>query len=169
MPAIRRAFWAERAIEWACVAPVGVLLLLQASATVCRRALFLCRAESVGRRDRNPRREYAMGCSKAPASKDAQPYSDPDAAGVLWAGRLHGPVIQRQRDGTPADAWASPIARPMLRLIPHFDNRRFVQRRQVGQRDREWPPASSHSARCAAAGRRSGWFASQSWEARLDS
>jgi len=109
-------------------------------------------------------RENAMGCSRAPASSDAQPYSDPDAAGAILAGWLSDPLIERQHDGTPARAWASTRARPVgSRLIPLLDNRRCVQRRQVGQRDRRRPTtASSHSARYAAAGRRSGWLTSQS-------
>lgn len=150
--------------------------------------LFCCRVSDPASASANPRRVTAMACTRSSALSEHKPKSDPaDArrlpAGLIprWAGVSAG---QHRRSGTAPVSGSSPYPRPVGPLPvrpdwqgsrpahsesspadPHVDNRRFVTRHLVNQQHhqmRGWlTMASSHTARCAAAGRRSGGLLSQ--------
>ena len=186
--------------ERACRGHTDLLFCGQASATLCRRALFCCRVGRAGPARANPQRVTAMACDRSSALSENKPKSDPaDArrlpAGVLprWAGQssrlLSG---QHRQSGTAPASGPSPYPRPVEALPlrserpgsrpalpesspadPHVDNRRFVTRHLVGQQHHQMPGwltmASSHTARCAAAGRRFGTFTPDSRRTTPDS
>jgi hypothetical protein len=144
---------------------------------------FCCRVDLLRSARPNRIRETAMASSKGSATSEHQPKSDPANADMRLFERSTRSYGRHRRVGTPAELWASPMARPDARPVarpvagslsietsPHLDNRRFVKRHQVGQQQMAWPTmASSHSARCAAAGRRSGGLLSHFWETTPDS
>jgi hypothetical protein len=185
----RASYCAKLVVNRACGAAGDLLSYGQASATYCRWALFCCRASVAGSAIVNLRRAFVMACTRSSAAADHQPKSDPADAGRLPMGVLPHPAglsaRQHRRSGTAPVSGASPDPRPVEGVLPtrsgwqgpqpaisdsfpadpHVDNRRFVSRHRVSRPQHQLPggltQASSHTARCAAAGRRSGTMFSQ--------
>jgi hypothetical protein len=153
--------------------------------------LFCCRADLIGPAPSNSIRETAMAYARPSWVAEPQPKSDPADASDNPMGLIRHRGDLHWWAGTEADPAASFPARPaVIRAmpgkrpgwhpipIPLLDNRTVVTRHQVGQRParparpvrRARPTtASSHTARCAAEGRRSGTRAPDSRRARPDS
>ena len=131
----------------------------------------------------NSRRETAMAYPPPSLAAEPQPKSDPGDAGRKPMGLQPHRRDLRWRSGTGADAAASFSAEPAVTEgtpsersgrqpipIPLLDNRTVVTNHQVGRhRTGRLTMASSHTARCAAAGRRSGLRTPSSRSERPDS
>jgi hypothetical protein len=144
--------------------------------------LFSCLAGGTGLIGTTSIRETAMAYSPPSSAAEPQPKSDPGDAGRNLMGLLshHGGLCWRpgteadpaaSSTATPAGLWATPRRRPGRHpiLTPLLDNRTVVTRHQVGRQSARPTMASSHTARCAAAGRRSGTRAPDPRGARPDS
>ena len=153
-------------------------------------AFFVSDPTQTDRRRSIPARKTGMVSSDVPAKAGPQLKTDPANSGRAPAAWHRRPLGRRQHHGAPAARSASPpgqrsstgrpgelptaLALALAPLTPrdtvHLDNRRFVK--TVGWPHEAQPAtASSHTARCAAAGRRSGDMLSwnRSLESSLDS
>jgi len=168
----------------ACGGQKNLLFLPKASATdIVVGRFFCCLAGAHGPVRPNSIRETAMAYAPPSSMTEHQLKSNPSDAGRRLMGlRAHRGGL-RWRSGTGAEVATSFSAKPAVTAgtpsgrsgrqpipILLLDNRTVVTNHQVGRHRTGRPTmASSHTARCAAAGRRSGLRTPTSRSERPDS